>query len=244
MDHTTPRKILAICSANRCRSVTLAALVNATPECEARSAGTHPIPGGTPITETDLRWADLIIVFEEVHVRTLKSRFPNVSSRLRSSTWIPDLYPPYNQASIDLLGDHPAAAGLLPRSLGYGARDMRSRRQQGSTEDAGDGARRAWSPARSQRTGSPLRDGRLRSDDPQFWKAATNARARRRKKSAGRSRHRQSLARDRIRTDGGMSEERSLGNRNGRIDRERRYRRENQPSGSACACLLKKLARR
>jgi predicted protein tyrosine phosphatase len=114
MDHTTPRKILAICSANRCRSVTLAALVNATPECEARSAGTHPIPGGNPITETDLRWAHLIIVFEEVHVRTLKSRFPNVFSRLQIiNLEIPDLYPPYNQALIDLLRE------TIPQRLGF-----------------------------------------------------------------------------------------------------------------------------
>jgi predicted protein tyrosine phosphatase len=97
--NTTPTKILAICSGNRCRSVSLAGMVNATPGCEGRGAGTHPVVGGRPITEADLRWADHIFVFEAFHVSTIKARFRTLFPTLTMTNLeIPDQYAPYDPA--------------------------------------------------------------------------------------------------------------------------------------------------
>jgi len=68
-------KILTICTANLHRSVTLAAMLNATEGCEARSAGTHPSQGRNRITENDLKWADRVVVFEHDHWRYLRNHF-------------------------------------------------------------------------------------------------------------------------------------------------------------------------
>lgn len=102
----TTLKVLAICSANRCRSITLEAMLNATPGCEARSAGTHPIPAGRSITETDLRWADHIVVFEREHVRAIKRRFRSLFTTLHVVNLdIEDRYAPFDPALIEQLKD-------------------------------------------------------------------------------------------------------------------------------------------
>jgi Predicted protein tyrosine phosphatase len=96
--------ILTICSANRCRSITLEALLNATPGITARSAGTHPIDTGRAITETDLRWADAIIVFEHQHIKTIRNRFWKLFRDLRIILFdIPDEFEPFDPDLLPLL---------------------------------------------------------------------------------------------------------------------------------------------
>jgi len=89
------KKILCVCTANLQRSPTLEAMLNATPEYEARSAGTHPAPDRQAITEELLLWADRIIVFEDQHRRDIRTQFwmvyPQIESKIRVMH-IPDDY--------------------------------------------------------------------------------------------------------------------------------------------------------
>lgn len=97
-------KILCICTANHCRSITLAAMLNATPGMEARSAGTHPGRLGHAITEADLRWADWIMVFEMFHVKAIKLRFRKIYRHLTVINLdVPDDYMPHDPALIEWL---------------------------------------------------------------------------------------------------------------------------------------------
>jgi predicted protein tyrosine phosphatase len=100
----TPIKILAVCSGNRCRSVSLAAMANATPGVEARSAGTYPVLGGRAICKDDLRWATYVCVFEDQHVRTIRSRFTRLAKKLRIINLdVPDRYAPLDRALLPIL---------------------------------------------------------------------------------------------------------------------------------------------
>jgi predicted protein tyrosine phosphatase len=97
-------KILCICTANLQRSVTLEAMLNATPDCEARSAGTCPPPDRTRITEEALRWADRIIVFEAAHVRHIKRKHWTLFPRLRIVNLdIEDDFQAFDEALMALL---------------------------------------------------------------------------------------------------------------------------------------------
>ena len=75
MDTTAPTKLLVICTANRLRSVTLAAMLQQTPGFEVRSAGTHPHLHGRPITRKDINWADQLVIFEPFHLKELVPTF-------------------------------------------------------------------------------------------------------------------------------------------------------------------------
>jgi len=104
MDTTAPTKCLILCTANRCRSKTLEALLNATPGFIAKSAGTHPIGDGRAITQEDLLWASTIIVFERRHVKHLRNHFWTLFPTLPITLFdIPDEYEPYDPELIRLL---------------------------------------------------------------------------------------------------------------------------------------------
>ena len=104
MNNTTPRKILCLCSANRCRSKTLEAMLKETPGFEARSAGTHPVAHGRALMQEDLDWADQIILFEHVHLKELANRFPAIiNTKPIVNLDIPDEFPPYVQELIAIL---------------------------------------------------------------------------------------------------------------------------------------------
>ena len=108
-EKTEKTKILAVCTGNRCRSKTLAGMLNATPGCEARSAGTNPILAGRSITEEDLRWAGHVIVFEEYHVQCIRSRFSKLAKKLDIINLdIEDRYAPFDPVLIELLKDNVA----------------------------------------------------------------------------------------------------------------------------------------
>ena len=97
-------KILCVCTANLQRSVTLEAMLNATPDYEARSAGTCPPADRTRITEEALRWADRIIVFEAEHVRQIKRKHWTLFPRLRIvNLEIEDEFQAFDEALMALL---------------------------------------------------------------------------------------------------------------------------------------------
>jgi predicted protein tyrosine phosphatase len=104
MDHPRPTKLLCICTANRCRSVTLEAMLRATPGFDARSAGTHPVWHGRPITPEKLAWADKIILFEPFHLKVVLARFPALAHTKPILDFsIPDEYLPYDPSLIAFL---------------------------------------------------------------------------------------------------------------------------------------------
>jgi predicted protein tyrosine phosphatase len=102
---TTPTKILVICTGNRCRSKTCEAMLRNTPGFEARSAGTHPVLHGRPITREDLTWADTVLVFEQFHITELERQHgPSMlTEKPIINLSIPDEYPPYDAALIHFL---------------------------------------------------------------------------------------------------------------------------------------------
>lgn len=104
MGTTAPTKLLVICTANRLRSKTLEAMLARTPGFEVRSAGTHPHGHGRPITRTDIRWADRLVIFEPFHRRELLRRFfPLARTKPIVDFAIPDEYPAFDPALIALL---------------------------------------------------------------------------------------------------------------------------------------------
>ena len=104
MDATAPTKLLVICTANRLRSVTLAAMLRGTPGFEVRSAGTHPHAHGRPITRQDINWADRLIIFESFHLKELHRRFPRLAAKKPILNFdIPDEYQAYDPTLIAFL---------------------------------------------------------------------------------------------------------------------------------------------
>lgn len=63
-----------MCSRNRWRSPTAAALCRGVPGCQARSAGTEP-GARVRVSEKLLAWADLVCCMERRHVQRLRERF-------------------------------------------------------------------------------------------------------------------------------------------------------------------------
>ena len=72
---------------------------------EARSAGTHPDPGGRGLTANDVEWADLVCVMEPTHEEFIRARWPGETGKVRV-LGIPDVYLPGDAALRDILSDH------------------------------------------------------------------------------------------------------------------------------------------
>ena len=68
-------KLLFVCSRNRWRSPTAAALFRGHPRYEARSAGTEN-GARVKVTAGHLGWADVIFCLERKHADRLRARFP------------------------------------------------------------------------------------------------------------------------------------------------------------------------
>lgn len=92
-------KILFICNQNRHRSKTAEELFKG--EFDTRSAGLY---NEIPVTESQIAWADLIIVMEDAQRLELSKRFPKLYlTKQILSLDIPDFYG-YNQPElVDLL---------------------------------------------------------------------------------------------------------------------------------------------
>lgn len=74
MSHRARTKVLFVCTANQQRSPTAEEMYRNDPRFEARSAGTHTL-ASRRVTEELVRWADLIVVMEEMHEREIRGSF-------------------------------------------------------------------------------------------------------------------------------------------------------------------------
>ena len=85
-------KLLFVCSRNRLRSPTAAAVFDGVDGHEARSAGTEPA-ARVRITAGHVGWADLIFVMERRHLARLRERFGDQLDRKRVvCLHVPDEY--------------------------------------------------------------------------------------------------------------------------------------------------------
>jgi predicted protein tyrosine phosphatase len=88
------RRILFVCTANRCRSRTAEDLYRSDPRYETASAGTDVCaaePEERPVTQELVDWADLIVAMETYHENVLVERFPGCRSKIVVLR-IPDQY--------------------------------------------------------------------------------------------------------------------------------------------------------
>ena len=88
-------KLLFICNQNKHRSKTAELIFRK--EYETKSAGLY---NEKPVTESQLKWADIIIVMEELQRTELAKRFPKIYMQKRIlSMNIPDVYS-FNQPDL------------------------------------------------------------------------------------------------------------------------------------------------
>ena len=95
--------ILFVCGRNRRRSPTAQEVYRVDPRLQVRSAGTSESSKRT-IKESDLRWADLVLVMERRYEARIRSNFPYLLSKPSfQSLDIPDDYEFMSEDLIDLL---------------------------------------------------------------------------------------------------------------------------------------------
>jgi len=88
-------KLLFICNQNKHRSKTAELLFKK--EFKTKSAGLY---NEKPVTESQLKWADMIIVMEDIQRTELAKRFPKLYLQKRIlSLNIPDIYS-FNQPEL------------------------------------------------------------------------------------------------------------------------------------------------
>ena len=96
-------RILFVCSENRLRSPTAAAVFSDYEGVEAISAGTNA-DSETPVSGDLIEWADVILVMEDVHKRKITKKF---SALLRDKKvgvlQIPDHFEYMDQLLVDIL---------------------------------------------------------------------------------------------------------------------------------------------
>jgi predicted protein tyrosine phosphatase len=96
-------KLLFLCSRNQWRSPTAEAVYQNDPRVEVRSAGVSA-SARRRVSESLLRWADLVLVMESAHKRKLREDFPEVFQDLRIEVLdIPDDYEFMGPALIELI---------------------------------------------------------------------------------------------------------------------------------------------
>lgn len=75
-------RVLFICSRNQWRSPTAEAVYRDDPRLDVRSAGVSP-SAKRRVSESLLRWADLVLVMEHKHKARLRVQFPGLLPALR-----------------------------------------------------------------------------------------------------------------------------------------------------------------
>ena len=86
------KNLLFICSRNQWRSPTAEAIWRKHPDFNVRSAGTSPKAKKT-VSQTDIRWGDIIFVMEQKHKNRLKAEFTRlIDHKLIHVLDIPDEY--------------------------------------------------------------------------------------------------------------------------------------------------------
>ncbi len=97
------KNILFLCSQNKLRSPTAEAIFADHPAIDVDSAGLNN-DAEVPLTEEQIRWADLIIVMEKTHRNRLNRKFKNVLAGKRIAVLdIPDEYDYMDPSLIALL---------------------------------------------------------------------------------------------------------------------------------------------
>jgi predicted protein tyrosine phosphatase len=97
------KRILFLCSQNKLRSPTAEAIFVGHPGIEVDSAGLNN-DAEVPLSEEQVRWADLIVVMEKVHRARLNRKFKSVLAGKRIAVLnIPDEYDYMDPALIELL---------------------------------------------------------------------------------------------------------------------------------------------
>ncbi len=124
-----PIRILVLCSRNKRRSRTAETLFRNDPRMEIRSAGLSP-DSTRRVTETDLRWADRILVMEDKHARRLREEWQHLQLNRLEVLHIEDEYAYMDDELVSLLNDliplicnhasqyHPGSRGFTAQSAG------------------------------------------------------------------------------------------------------------------------------
>ena len=98
-------KLLFICSRNLWRSRTAEDIFKGTPGLEVRSAGTQP-GARIRVTESLIRWADIVFVMERKHRDILQERFEEaMDGRAVYCLDIPDEFSYMDAELVELLRD-------------------------------------------------------------------------------------------------------------------------------------------
>lgn len=96
-------KILFVCTENRLRSPTAAAIFSDYEGVEAISAGTNP-NAATPVSAELIEWADVILVMEERHKIKLTEQFAEqVGDKTIGVLGLPDIYDYMEPVLVQLL---------------------------------------------------------------------------------------------------------------------------------------------
>ena len=97
------KRILFLCSQNKLRSPTAESIFAGHPAIEVDSAGLNN-DAEVPLSEEQVRWADLIIVMEKAHRNRLNRKFNSALAGKRVAVLnIPDEYDFMDPSLIDLL---------------------------------------------------------------------------------------------------------------------------------------------
>lgn len=101
-------KVLFVCSANKVRSFTAElALSELYPEHEFDSAGTNHKEcikdGTTPLEESHLQWADIVLVMQGKHRDIIKKHTGKKYSKKIFVLGIEDIYDPFERELVDIL---------------------------------------------------------------------------------------------------------------------------------------------
>lgn len=86
------KRLLFVCTANQQRSPTAEQMYQNDPRFEVRSAGTRAFLGNE-VTADALEWADLVVVMEDRHARSIQRAFPREAETADLIVLdIPDVY--------------------------------------------------------------------------------------------------------------------------------------------------------
>ncbi|MCG8525310.1 MAG: protein tyrosine phosphatase [Opitutales bacterium] len=103
MEHSSPQKILFVCSINKYRSYTAEKIYEKFDRYQVRSRGTEN-GARIKITAGDIGWADIIFTMEKRHTNRIRKKFrEEIVGKRIVTLFIEDIYDPMEPALIDEL---------------------------------------------------------------------------------------------------------------------------------------------